>query len=229
MTTPPRPLNPRTQALIQRVLGRLPSQLGAQARAATQQHAAPQPAAGPSLGDVIVLDTETTGVSRAARLVEIGAVYARDGVVVDTFQTLVHPEMKIPREVIHVHGITDAMVAHAPTAREALVALLQWSADAPWLAHNAAFDRRILTQELARTQLPSPKRAMHCTLRLARRAFPEMPDHRLGTLSSRLQLPHTPSHRAVADCHTTLALFHACVRRHGLSASMGWMSPAATL
>lgn len=220
MTIPQRPLNPRTQALIQRVLGRLPNALGAQAHAATQPG---------HYGEVIVLDTETTGITRSARLVEIGAVHARDGVVIGTFQTLVHPEMKIPSDVIRVHGITDAMVANAPTAREALLALMQWSANVPWLAHNASFDRRILAQEFDRTQLPSPKRTMHCTLRLARKAFPEMPDHRLGTLSSRLKLPHTPSHRAVADCHTTLELFHACVRKHTLTTAMGWMSPGVVL
>ena len=79
------------------------------------------------------------------------------------------------------------------------------------MAHNVPFDRGILGSEMLRAGLPSPASAMYCTLRLARRVFPDAPDHKLGTLAGYLKLDREPSHRALADALTTLALFRACL------------------
>jgi DNA polymerase III subunit epsilon len=70
----------------------------------------------------VALDTETTGLFPIMhRLVEIGAVRFRlDGGELATFQTLINPEMPIPKDVQQVHGITDAMVRGKPTIEHIL-------------------------------------------------------------------------------------------------------------
>lgn len=168
------------------------------------------------LTDVVIFDTETTGTGPDARLVEIGAVRVRDGKVVEQFQTLVDPEGHIPAYVTRIHGISDAMVKGAPKARAVLRAFVTFVGDRPLMAHNAAFDRRIVGQELARVGATAPGIPLFCSLRLARRVFPQAPNHTLGTLARYLQIPDPPAHRAVADCMTTFGLLLACAKLHPL-------------
>ena len=74
--------------------------------------------------DVIVLDTETTGLSCAENeLIEISAARLRGREVVDRFDTFVHPNGLIPPEITELTSITNADVAHAPRAEEAVAAL----------------------------------------------------------------------------------------------------------
>lgn len=164
--------------------------------------------------EVIVVDTETTGIDHRARLVEIGALRVRRGVVVDRFQTLVDPAMRIPSEVIQVHGITDAMVRGAPQADVALAAFLAWVQGAALVAHNAGFDRRIFSQELVRVGRPLPGLPMFCTLRMARKALPGHPGYSLGALARALRIPVTEAHRALADCHTAVGLLAHLLTKH---------------
>jgi DNA polymerase-3 subunit epsilon len=168
------------------------------------------------LCDVVVVDTETTGAGPDARLVELGALRVRDGKVVEQFQTLVDPEMHIPAYVVRIHGITDAMVKGAPRARHVLAAFNEFVGRRALLAHNAAFDRRILTQEMQRVAHPRPQLPMFCTLRLSRKIFPDAPNHTLSTLARYLRIPDPPAHRALADCLTTVGVFAACAARHPL-------------
>ncbi|MDB4932473.1 MAG: hypothetical protein JWM10_4957 [Myxococcaceae bacterium] len=169
--------------------------------------------AAPDLSDVIVLDTETTGIGSSARIVEVAALHVKNGVVVRQFQSLVNPEMHIPSVVVRVHGITDAMVVGAPTAAPVLSGFAKFVAGHTLVAHNASFDFGILRGEYGRVKVAPPGCAMYCSVKLARVVFPEAPNHKLGTLATFLKLPHPPTHRALADCFTTMALLNAMAAR----------------
>ncbi|MBL8600692.1 MAG: 3'-5' exonuclease [Myxococcales bacterium] len=195
------------------------SRVGAVAQAAKQPRGGRAPKAVQVIhwpDELVVVDTETTGTSRLARLVEIGAVRLRHGQVVETWQSFVHPEQKIPPEVIAVHGITDAMVVGAPRALEALAGFVKWVGGASLIAHNAAFDRRIFQQEFARVGAVPPGLPMFCSLRLARRAFPGLGRYGLGALAQHFGIVVTQAHRALADCITTAQVIqHAMVKHTG--------------
>lgn len=165
------------------------------------------------LDEVVIVDTETTGLSSSARIVEIGALHVRGGRVVDQFQTLVDPEEPIPRMVIRVHGITDAMVKGAPRAGDAIGAWLKFVGGLPLVAHNASFDHRIFAQEIARVRLAKPGLSFWCSKRFAKAAFPAAPGYGLAALAAYLKLPSPPAHRAIADCLTTQGLLAACRAR----------------
>lgn len=167
----------------------------------------------PDLSEFIVLDTETTGIAVGSRLVEVAALHVKNGVVVRQFQSLVNPEMHIPSIVQGVHGISDAMVASAPRAAPVLVSFAKFVAGHTLIAHNASFDFRILCGEYGRVKVATPGCGMYCSLKLARVVFPEAPNHRLGTLASFLKLPHPPTHRALADCFTTMEMLNAMAAR----------------
>ncbi|HUK64216.1 MAG TPA: 3'-5' exonuclease, partial [Dongiaceae bacterium] len=65
---------------------------------------------------VVVVDTETTGMSPAEghALVEVATVVLENGTIGETWSSLVRPGRPIPPDASAVHGITDAMVAGAP-------------------------------------------------------------------------------------------------------------------
>ena len=72
-----------------------------------------------------VVDLETTGGSAEAgsMITEIGAVKVRGGEVLGEFQTLVNPHTAIPPFIAVLTGITNSMVADAPTIESALPAV----------------------------------------------------------------------------------------------------------
>ena len=97
---------------------------------------------GPLEEDVVVLDTETTGLSfKDCSLIEISAARLSGREVVDRFETFVHPDSPIPPEIERLTGITNADVADAPDPVSAVRELAEFVGGSPVLAHNATFDR----------------------------------------------------------------------------------------
>jgi len=101
---------------------------------------------------VVVLDFETTGLSPddGDRVIEIGAVLLQDNQIVDRFQSLMNPEMRISSFIADYTGITNAMLANAPSTSEAMGKFAKFMAGHHLVAHNASFDRRFLDAELQR-------------------------------------------------------------------------------
>mgnify|MGYP000950387759 CR=1 FL=1 len=76
--------------------------------------------------DVIVLDTETTGLSvQDNELIEISAARLSGREIIDRFDTFVHPKQLIPAEITELTSITNADVADAPSAVEACAAAIE--------------------------------------------------------------------------------------------------------
>ena len=107
----------------------------------------------PLQGEFCVFDTETTGLDPGCEyLTEIGAVLVRDGQVVDEFDTFVKPPKPITPKITELTGITNEMVADAPTEGEALQAFLDFAGGRVLVAHNAnGFDIRFLRAAAGRS------------------------------------------------------------------------------
>lgn len=170
----------------------------------------PEPLATSYTLDAIVLDTETTGfeVERGHRLVEIASCDVIAGVPDLGWSTLVHPGRPIPEEATKVHGITDAMVAEAPTP-EAFARGLRFRLEGAVLCfHNALFDIPFV-QELLRQAGADPlTNAVVDTLGLARGIYGHGKWARNGVTDciGRLQLSAETAHRALGDARMTARL-----------------------
>ena len=155
-----------------------------------------------------MLDFETTGLSPGMgdRPTELAVLLIRNGEVVHRMVSLMNPGRAIPLDVQHLTGITNAMVANAPSIASVLERALNVIGDHPIVAHNAAFDSRFWRSELA--LLPgAPASRFACTMLLARRLYPDAPNHRLGTLVALHGLPAGRAHRAMADTEMTYHLW----------------------
>ena len=99
-----------------------------------------------------VIDVETTGGSPDAghRVTEIAAVRVENGEVRDTFQTLINPERSIPPFITSLTSISWEMVKDAPKFRDICDELLARMEGTIFVAHNAAFDWRFVSAEVAR-------------------------------------------------------------------------------
>lgn len=136
---------------------------------------------GPLEEDIVVLDTETTGLSfKDCELVEISAARLSGREIVSRYETFVHPTGPIPEEISKLTGITNRDVTDAPSARDAVAGLAEFSAGSPVLAHNATFDRTFIEAvpggaEVSDTWID--------TLSLSRIALPRLSTHRLADMA----------------------------------------------
>ena len=153
--------------------------------------------------DVVVLDTETTGLSfRNNELIEIAAARIEDGNV-KRFQTFVHPTGPIPPEIVRLTGIRDVDVTDAPSAREAVAALAEFVGGLPIIAHNAEFDRTFVESveggnEVSDTWIDS--------LALSRIALPRLSSHRLADMAQAFGCDSV-THRATDDVDALCGLW----------------------
>jgi len=160
---------------------------------------------------IIVLDFETSGISPdyGDRAIEIGAVKLCGDQIVDRFQSLMNPGLRISSFIENYTGITNQMVRNAPDAAEVMHDFVGFIGSTPLVAHNASFDRRFLNAELGRIG-QSRKENFGCSMLASRRIYPEAPNHRLATLVSYKQLQTDGTfHRALADAEMTAQLWVA--------------------
>ncbi|MBM75351.1 MAG: hypothetical protein CMK59_08110 [Proteobacteria bacterium] len=106
---------------------------------------------------IVVIDTETTGVTFAAELIELAAVCLDEwGNLRSSFSTLVHPTKTITnraREALNVNNITEDELAFAPSPSICREQFSSWYNSIPYriapprtLAYNVQFDKRMLDQ-----------------------------------------------------------------------------------
>ncbi len=147
--------------------------------------------------DVVVLDTETTGLSsQENELIEIAAARLRGREITERFQTFVHPKKGlIPEEIVRLTGISNADVAHAPSAEEAVAALAEFVQGCPVIAHNATFDRTFIESVKGGVRVSD---VWIDSLALSRIALPRLATHKLADLAEMFGCSSV-SHRAMAD------------------------------
>lgn len=158
--------------------------------------------------DYVVLDIETTGLdTRYDEIIELAAMRIRAGKQQDVFQSLIKPRHEIDDFISELTGITNEMVENAPKIHDALPNFLEFIGNDIVVGHNVHFDINFIYDNTLRTMDKPFSNDFIDTMRLARKVFPNMPNHKLTTLAKQLNLSATPTHRALNDCNTTLDLY----------------------
>jgi len=157
----------------------------------------------------VVFDHETTGAKAPpCRITEIGAYRVRNGEVTDEYQTLVNPEMPIPRFITELTGISDDMVRDAPLFSDIAHEFLSFIGDSILVAHNSGFDMRFLNSEIGRVfggyRMANP---CLCTVQLSRKLLPNILNHKLKTVAEHYSIELVNHHRASADAYATAHIF----------------------
>lgn len=165
------------------------------------------PGGGDFDGEFVVFDIETTGL-RADResITEIGAVKIRNREIIDRYQTFVNPEKPIPRNITELTGISDDMVANAPTIDAAIKDFYDFIGDATLVAHNAAFDTSFIKLAAKNNGLEFGFTYID-TLELARCTVEGVKNYKLDTLTKHFQVKLANHHRAIDDAAATGEVF----------------------
>lgn len=165
-----------------------------------------------------IVDLETTGAHPVHdRITEIAVIEVDGGEVRAEWNTLVDPQTSIPHAIQALTGITNAMVAGAPTFAALAEDLFQRLEGRVVVAHNARFDYGFLKQEFERRGLNYNARTL-CTVRLSRKLYPEHARHNLDALISRHGIVCQARHRALGDARVLREFLAIATREHGLEA-----------
>jgi DNA polymerase-3 subunit epsilon len=166
---------------------------------------------------IVVIDFETTGPDPATcEPVEVAAVRVEWSgsslLVLEEFSTLLRPSGPIDPEATKIHGITDAMVAGAPTLPDVACELLNLAHDALPCAYNEPFDRTVLHRYVSGQDCPlfdpSLVAWLDVYVMIARidRFVSGKGRHKLSATCARHGVPHESAHRALGDCKATVGL-----------------------
>lgn len=149
--------------------------------------------------EYVALDFETTGLDKVYdRIIEIAAIRYVNNKEVEKFVTLVNPQMLIPLEATKVNNINNFMVLRAPKEREAINSLINFLGDSLIVGHNVNFDIGFLEIAAQRNGKNVEYRYID-TLSISRKLFPQLSNHKLGTIAKHLNLKASKLHRAEAD------------------------------
>jgi DNA polymerase III epsilon subunit family exonuclease len=164
----------------------------------------------------VSIDVETTGLNpQSDAIVEIGAVKAQGGRIIEEFCTLVYVDRTIPLGARRVHGISNEMLVGKPRIREALAMLWQFAGDGALVEHSyQAFDALFL-EKAHGSSLTMP---YINTCSLSRRLFPHVPKHGLEECCRRFRIANADQQRALGDARATasllLCLLELCSTRY---------------
>jgi DNA polymerase-3 subunit epsilon len=161
---------------------------------------------------IAFVDLETTGTAAGAdRVTEVGIVRIDEGARVSEWSSLVNPECSIPAAIQALTGISNAMVAAAPTFRQIADDVAAQVGGAVFVAHNARFDYGFLKHEFARLGRSFTAKVL-CTVKLSRRLYPDAGRHNLDAVIARHSLAAADRHRALGDARILWQFVQALYR-----------------
>ena len=162
----------------------------------------------------VCVDVETTGLNpKTENIIEIGAVKVINGQVAETFQSFLKPRKSLEDRIVALTGITDEMLADAPTGKLVMPMFAAFCGDLPLVGHNLIFDYAFLKRAMLNEKLSFERKGVD-TLKISRKYLPELESRNLGFLCQHFDITHT-AHRALGDAQATVQLYEILKQRFG--------------
>lgn len=144
------------------------------------------------------------------RVCEVAVVRGTFDGIVDEFQSLVRPKVKVSRSARKIHGLTDAKLQRAPGFKRIAHELVDFLEGAVLICHNVPFDVGFLHRELDEIGVAYAPPITLDTLLMARRLF-AFSRNNLKSVCEHLGVDLTDQHRALGDARATFQVFRAMV------------------
>ncbi|MDB5193548.1 MAG: polymerase subunit epsilon [Segetibacter sp.] len=159
-----------------------------------------------------IVDIETTGGFASGNAITEIAIAIHNGQrLVEYYETLINPQIPIPRYVQSLTGISNAMVSQAPLFHEVASTIHNLIHDKIFVAHNVNFDYSFVKYQLEQAGFQLDCKKL-CTVRLARKVLPGHLSYSLGKLCGSLNIDIDQRHRAGGDTKATVKLFEEILR-----------------
>lgn len=163
------------------------------------------------LADIIytVFDTETTGLNpNADEIISVSAmrIVNRRLLRQEVFDQLVDPKKRLTTKTTEITGISQAMVEGQPTIEQVLPQFHRFTEGTVLIAHNAAFDMRMLQIKEPVTGVKFTNPVLD-TLLLSAVTHPNNKDHSLEAIAQRLGVNIIGRHTSLGDAMVTGEIF----------------------
>ena len=155
--------------------------------------------------DFAAIDFETATAERDSAC-SVAVVEIKDGRIQESFSALIRPpENRYNAFNIRIHGITPEDTETAPDFADIWPELAAHLENKIVVAHNARFDMNVLASCLVGAGLRAPAFSYADTVAIARKAWPELANHKLDTVGAflGLKLQH---HDALEDARVCAAI-----------------------
>lgn len=131
--------------------------------------------------DFVAIDFETADANFPC---EIGLTQVKNGLIIASHSWLIKPAcfpyMNPWNE--RVHGISSADVSKAATFENIWPEVKAWLDGSLIVAHNAAFDMRVLRASILHYDLVLPLADYFCSVSLSRKTWKHLSSHKLGVV-----------------------------------------------
>ena len=160
----------------------------------------------------VVVDIETTGGKPNGNdITEIGIVHVQHNKISRSWSSFVKPDRSIPYNIQMLTGITDAMVADAPTFASLAPTLLEELKGDVFVAHSVNFDYSFIERAFKEAGI-NWRMPKLCTVKYAKAMFPEFGRYSLAHLTQALAVANDNPHRALSDALCAAeVLIHCCI------------------
>ena len=155
---------------------------------------------------IAAFDVETPNWNND-RMSSIGLAVIENGIITETFSSLVDPETHFDSFNTMLTGIDGESVRGAPVFPEIWEKIAPIMTGSLIIAHNAPFDMRVLASCLAHYETDCQQYLRYaCTVQMGRRCYPGLPDHKLSTMCRYRSIP-LDHHKAESDALACAKLF----------------------
>ena len=149
--------------------------------------------------DFAAIDFETANYERTS-VCSVGIVVVRDGMIVDSFYSLIQPEPNYYKYwCTQVHGLCREDTENAPVFPDVWAKIEPLIEGLPLVAHNRLFDESCLKAVFRCYQMDYPDYEFYDTLAASRRLLPDLENHQLDTVAAACGYPMEHHHHALAD------------------------------
>ncbi len=154
--------------------------------------------------EIVFFDLETTGLNPAKdEIIEVGAVKAKNGIIIDKFESLIKSTKPIPKEIEAITGISDKLLEkEGKPLNYVMEKFLEFIGNRKLVAHNLLeFDIKFIESYLRKNSRQQLKNPLEDTLKMARIMLKNCKDHKLNTVARTLGIyvDSKKLHRSLED------------------------------
>ncbi len=172
--------------------------------------------------DFVVIDVETA-CSRVSSICQIGIVGFRNGVELFAYETLLDPCDEFSPFNTRIHGLCEDHVMNQPTFADVHATVAAHLGGRITVAHSM-FDKGALAAACRVHERSAIEATWLDSVRVAKRAWPDLPSHRLNALASFLGVKHR-HHDALSDARAAGMVVVRAIDHTGIDLET-WLKPA---
>ena len=154
-----------------------------------------------------IIDTETSGGKfNEEKIIEIAIIIYDSKKIIDSFTTLIKPNVKVDYFVQKLTGIKNSDLVDKKTFKDYAELISNMVSNKIIVGQNVEYDYRILKNELETCNIKFSSETI-CTIKMSKEKYNDLKYYNLNYLCNYFNIKLKNHHRAYDDAFATLELF----------------------